>query len=602
MLRQRVKVKESDRFIAARSSEREMMIERYKIKDSKQFENNKKQDMPIKIARSASPILKTPLIIKDKKQISEKLYLSLLKTQLFKKKQLTLTQGRETSKRITFSSKKRRRDSLSSLNSCPVKKENLIENNSNQQETPERINLSQKEETPISFNCNVNNSYYNTNFNCLNKSSLPFNTPQRDIVRRHLFNNTPSESGSQSNLLNKLFNLNNFHSNLVSPLYYSYNIKSFPKPQFQSAQMNKRQKLDSDYVIKGFDNNNFLINFIDFSFPKEDEVNTKYFNGLNLTKPAYKVLDAPGLKDDFYLHLLDWSDNDFLAVGLESSVYLWEHETGSVTLFKNFPNEKVTSVKWLNSHLITIGLNSGKVIIQDIQKNKTLWTLSSHKERVGVISYVPGNTNLFTSGSLDCEIINYDIRQQEVVTKFLGHSAEICGLEWSRDGKTLASGGNDNKLMLWTLRKSKCEKNFAHHKSAVKALSWSFNKYGLLASGGGTQDRTIKFWNSNTHTLLENIETESQVCNLAFSKISNQFVSTHGYSDNLILVWDYERLDVISIFKGHRDRVIYMSTSPDGKKIVTGAGDETVRFWNVFDYNSIERNSPKLKTEKFIIR
>jgi cell division cycle 20-like protein 1 (cofactor of APC complex) len=101
---------------------------------------------------------------------------------------------------------------------------------------------------------------------------------------------------------------------------------------------------------------------------------------------------------------------------------------------------------------------------------------------------------------------------------------------------------------------------------------------------------------------LENIETESQVCNLAFSKISNQFVSTHGYSDNLILVWDYERLDVISIFKGHRDRVIYMSTSPDGKKIVTGAGDETVRFWNVFDYNSIERNSPKLKTEKFIIR
>ena len=30
------------------------------------------------------------------------------------------------------------------------------------------------------------------------------------------------------------------------------------------------------------------------------------------------------------------------------------------------------------------------------------------------------------------------------------------------------------------------------------------------------------------------------------------------------------------------DRVLYLAMSPDGKTIVTGAGDETIRFWNVF--------------------
>ena len=33
---------------------------------------------------------------------------------------------------------------------------------------------------------------------------------------------------------------------------------------------------------------------------------------------------------------------------------------------------------------------------------------------------------------------------------------------------------------------------------------------------------------------------------------------------------------------GHSYRVLYLAMSPDGESIVTGAGDETLRFWNVF--------------------
>ena len=33
---------------------------------------------------------------------------------------------------------------------------------------------------------------------------------------------------------------------------------------------------------------------------------------------------------------------------------------------------------------------------------------------------------------------------------------------------------------------------------------------------------------------------------------------------------------------GHTYRVLYLAMSPDGTTIVTGAGDETLRFWNVF--------------------
>jgi cell division cycle 20-like protein 1 (cofactor of APC complex) len=36
---------------------------------------------------------------------------------------------------------------------------------------------------------------------------------------------------------------------------------------------------------------------------------------------------------------------------------------------------------------------------------------------------------------------------------------------------------------------------------------------------------------------------------------------------------------------GHTYRVLYLAMSPDGSVIVTGAGDETLRFWDVFQNN-----------------
>ena len=51
----------------------------------------------------------------------------------------------------------------------------------------------------------------------------------------------------------------------------------------------------------------------------------------------------------------------------------------------------------------------------------------------------------------------------------------------------------------------------------------------LLASGGGTADRCIKFWNTNTGALLNSIDTHSQVCSLQWNKHERELLSSHGY-------------------------------------------------------------------------
>ena len=41
-------------------------------------------------------------------------------------------------------------------------------------------------------------------------------------------------------------------------------------------------------------------------------------------------------------------------------------------------------------------------------------------------------------------------------------------------------------------------------------------------------------------------------------------------------------MEKIATLTGHTYRVLYLAMSPDGSSIVTGAGDETLRFWNIF--------------------
>lgn len=83
--------------------------------------------------------------------------------------------------------------------------------------------------------------------------------------------------------------------------------------------------------------------------------------------------------------------------------------------------------------------------------------------------------------------------------------------------------------------------------------------------------------------MIKEVDTGSQVCNLSWSKNSDEIISTHGYSQNQIVIWKYPRMEQVVSLTGHTFRVLYLAMSPDGQTVVTGAGDETLRFWKIFD-------------------
>ena len=283
-----------------------------------------------------------------------------------------------------------------------------------------------------------------------------------------------------------------------------------------------------------------------------------------------RVLDAPGLVDDYYLNLLDWSSQNQVAIGLERNVYVWTAESGTVNQLFECPTDTyISSVKWSgDGAYVAAGLGSGEVQIWDVEEGTKLRSMFGHETRVGVMGW---NKHTLSTGARSGLVFNHDVRvANHKVAELVSHTSEVCGLEWRSDGAQLATGGNDNLVTIWDARSLNAPK-FAkkNHKAAVKALSWCPWQLNLLATGGGSYDRHIHFWNTTTGARVNSIDTGSQVTSLKFSNHYRELVSSSGFPDNSLSIWSYPTLVRNVEIPAHDTRVLHSCLSPDGQMLAT---------------------------------
>ena len=186
---------------------------------------------------------------------------------------------------------------------------------------------------------------------------------------------------------------------------------------------------------------------------------------------------------------------------------------------------------------------------------------------------------------------------------------QVCGLSWSQDGSTLASGGNDNTVQIWAAghRSTQPLHSITAHQSAVKVRSWGVDlvlviyeemfalqavswcpwQANVLATAGGTVDRTVRLWNTATMTEMLSCDTGSQVSSIVWNSAYRELVTGHGFSQYQLTIWKYPKAGGESLLKvadltGHTSRVLLLSTSPDQSVVASVAADETIRLWKVW--------------------
>ena len=510
----------------------------------------------------------------------------------------------------------------------------------------------------ISFNSN-NFSNSNTNNNNNNKSILKHDDNNNKLInssnnktsqkdKDNIFDNikidinissSPHEKiennkNMKSNKVKDSFELpkskttNNLNNNISSLLYDPDNLNIFNENNFNN---NIDDISRNDLLFQYIDNTSSKRNILpdtDFLLANYS-INPTFKRKINLTPE--RILDAPNLVDDYYLNLLEWGASNILAVALGPEIYLYNGDTSETSLLMSIlqdendnmnnsilNNNIVTSLSWMNNGIgIGVGLPTGVLEIWDVNKKVKIREIEAHSDRISSLAW---NGYIVSTGSKDKLIKNFDVRiQDSEISKIRQHKQEVCALRYSPEGDLLASGGNDNTAYIWDIRKlnnkllnisnlnevNTCIKPLLvnnYHTAAVKAMSWCPWQRHVLATGGGSKDRTIKIFNCDNKKIIKNVDTGSQVCSIVWNKKEREIISSHGFNKNQITIWNYQKMKKICELKGHMSRVLYLTISPDENYVCSGSGDETLRFWKINDEIQEAQNEEDPLLSNVVIR
>ena len=150
----------------------------------------------------------------------------------------------------------------------------------------------------------------------------------------------------------------------------------------------------------------------------------------------------------------------------------------------------------------------------------------------------------------------------------LRHAGEPCCLVFSPNGKVLASGAREDRLIhLWDAETGKDLRQLAGHEDGVACLKFSPDgKY--LASG--SWDKTIRVWDAATGKLSSPIINHpGTVHAIAFSPDGKSLASGGRESENIYL-WQTTTGKEVRRWQAHRGGISSLAFAPDGKALASG--------------------------------
>jgi WD40 repeat protein len=156
-----------------------------------------------------------------------------------------------------------------------------------------------------------------------------------------------------------------------------------------------------------------------------------------------------------------------------------------------------------------------------------------------------------------------------------GHTAPLWAVAFSRDGRTLASGGEDRTIRLWEIPNRNPPATLTGHTDTVTSLAFSPDGRTLAT---GSADLTVRLWDTadrRTHR-----QWVYPVTSLAFSPDGRTLAT--GSDDVTTQLWDMSTRQTGVTLCCHNDGTVNaVAFSPEGRTLATASWDRTIRLWDL---------------------
>jgi WD40 repeat protein/serine/threonine protein kinase len=281
------------------------------------------------------------------------------------------------------------------------------------------------------------------------------------------------------------------------------------------------------------------------------------------------------------------------SAGGDGAVKVWNTKTGKVTqILKQAHDGAVISVAFhpAGDHLASVG----------VDKKVKVWDLTTEQlacERpcdaihsfgtAHVVAFNPVEANQIASGS-GSRVMVWNWKTGETLHTFSGIETDRINVEFSRDGRRLASGNWDGGVKLWDpqagggpLRTFTENREIRH---PIAALSFSPDGRRLAAA---SFSRRVHVWDTTTGEHVFQLPHKALVMCVAFSP-DGRLLASAG-EDKTVHVWDASTgLELLGL-RGHTRQCGCLAFSPDGLRLASASLDKTIRIWDATPLQGHER-------------
>jgi hypothetical protein len=164
-----------------------------------------------------------------------------------------------------------------------------------------------------------------------------------------------------------------------------------------------------------------------------------------------------------------------------------------------------------------------------------------------------------------------------------GHVRSIWSLDFSYDGNTLATGGQDKTIRIWKMPHGELLHTIRGHTDWVSCLAFS-DRSDILASG--SEDATVRLWHvpEGTPVGVLNGHRGAVRC-LAFHP--SQEIVASGGEDGRVFVWERPHSPLIQSDDADVGMVLSIAFSPDGTILAAGGRDGGIALWQVKPFDRL---------------
>ncbi|KAG2066720.1 tricorn protease domain 2-containing protein [Suillus decipiens] len=233
--------------------------------------------------------------------------------------------------------------------------------------------------------------------------------------------------------------------------------------------------------------------------------------------------------------------------------------------------------------------------VWNVKSGKQIGKFEGHSGLVYGAIPLPGGQRIMTCSS-DGSVRVWNLKTgKQIGEDWRDGDSEVWIIALSPDGKKAVSGSMDGGVRLWYIDTGKVITKWMGHTDGVTSVCWSRDGQRILS---GSIDGTARQWKvENEETILAPVKTGHRYVFAAVYSPDMSMFATGGSeqswdftgdNESQIKIWDVKIVGkLVATLEGHTHRVWCLAWTPDGKTLISGSSDRSIRTWNTTTWKQI---------------